>query len=105
MNKEYFSYIWEYFVREDNQSKFRKAYGKEGDWVQLFKKAKGYIKTDLYHDKTNTERFLTVDLWNSETDFHHFKKNYLKEYKNLDKQFEAFTKEENFLGNFNNLNH
>ena len=45
-----FAYVWEYRVHDDELERFQKVYGPGGDWVQLFKKAEGYVRTDLFRD-------------------------------------------------------
>ena len=56
MTKMIFVYIWEYIVREKHQGDFKKIYGPEGDWVQLFRNCEGYIATDLHQDTSNPNR-------------------------------------------------
>jgi quinol monooxygenase YgiN len=100
MTGKVFVYIWEFFVKEGCRSEFKKYYGPEGDWVLLFRKAKGYISTDLHQDISNVHRFITVDSWNSKEDRDNFQKEYSNEFELLDKQCERFTEHEHLIGNF-----
>jgi len=100
MTKKGFVYIWEYIVREGCLSEFEKIYGPEGDWVQLFKKAKGYIATDLHQDISNANRFITIDSWNTKEDRDDFRKKYSNEFELLDEHCESFTEREKLIGDF-----
>lgn len=84
-------------------SKFEKIYGPEGDWVQLFKKAKGYIATDLHQDISNANRFITIDSWNTKEDRDDFRKKYSKEFELLDKHCDGFTVREKLIGDFDSI--
>ena len=100
MTKKIFVYIWEYIVREEYLAEFQKIYGPEGDWVRLFKNAKGYIGTDLHQDISNSTRFISVDCWNTREDRDYFRKEYSREFELLDKHCERFTQSENLIGEF-----
>ena len=100
MTKKVFVYIWEYIVKEECLSEFEKIYGPEGDWVQLFKKAKGYFATDLHQSISNTNRFITVDYWSTKEDRDNFRKKYSKEFALLDEHCERFTEQERLIGDF-----
>lgn len=95
-----FIYIWEYTVKKEFLQEFIKAYRPEGDWVQLFKKSKGYIKTDLLQDHSNPTRFVTIDYWNSKQDRDAFQDQFAGEFKQLDQACEKFTQNEKWLGDF-----
>ncbi len=82
---------------------FEKIYWPDGDWAQLFRKAKGYIATDLHQDISNTSRFITVDLWNTKEDRDNFRKKYSKEFELLDEHCESFTEQEKLIGDFDTV--
>ena len=103
MTKKVFVYIWEYIVKDQCLTEFEKTYGPEGDWVQLFKKAKGYIATDLHRDVSNANRFVTVDSWNTKEDRDNFRKEYSKEFELLDEYCERFTEQEKPIGDFDSI--
>jgi heme-degrading monooxygenase HmoA len=100
MTKKNFVYMWEYLVKENFLEDFIHHYGPEGDWVQLFRKAGGYIKTDLHQDCTNPKRFMTVDFWESKNDRDNFRKEFSTEFAELDQRCEQFTETEKILGDF-----
>ena len=103
MSKKNFTYIWEYLVKDNFLSEFITAYGPEGDWVQLFRKAGGYIKTNLHQDTTNPNRFITVDFWKTRNDRDNFRKRFSDEFEKLDQRCEQFTESEKFLGDFDSI--
>ena len=57
--------VWEYQIEAGNSAAFRTAYGAEGDWVQLFRRGRGYAGSVLYQDTADGTRFVTVDQWSS----------------------------------------
>jgi heme-degrading monooxygenase HmoA len=103
MINEVFVYIWEYIVKEEYLTEFNSAYGPYGDWVKLFKKADGYIATDLHQDTSNLKRFVTIDFWKTKNDKDNFLNQFYKEYKLLDEKCEKFTTSEKLLGNYNSF--
>lgn len=103
MANKAFVYIWEYIVREEYLIEFEKAYGPQGDWVQLFEKAEGYIGTDLHRDVSNSRRFITIDHWKTIEDRDNFRKKYSREFEQLDERCERFTESEKWLGDFDSI--
>ena len=95
-----FAYIWEYKVIENHVKEFRRIYGPDGEWVHLFRKAEGYIATELHQDVAIPSRFVSVDFWRSKLDRDRFRDEYAAEFKTLDERYEYLTKQEKFLGDF-----
>jgi heme-degrading monooxygenase HmoA len=57
----------------------------------------------LTHDaltRNHNGRYLTIDRWTSEEAFHQFKKQFAKEYGEIDAQCEALTENERLVGIF-----
>jgi heme-degrading monooxygenase HmoA len=100
MADKIFSYIWEYTVKKSQKARFEQAYAPGGDWVQLFRKADGYIATDLHQDVRDPERYVTVDFWQSREHRDVFHEQYAKDFKEMDDYCENFTVSERFLGDF-----
>ena len=98
---QYFAYIWKFTVRQEHIEEFKKIYGPEGDWVQLFSQADGFVATDLHQDNTDRGRFITVDVWKSKVDRNRFQMQFSKEFEALDKYCEQLTEDEKLLGEFN----
>lgn len=93
-----FIILWEYRVRQEKLNEFMRTYAADGAWAELFKKADGYLGTELMQDKTQPERFLTIDRWNSKANFEAFQARWQIEYEALDKQCEGLTESEILLG-------
>lgn len=98
--KKVFVYVWEYLVKAEMKSEFERIYGPEGEWVQLFNRGAGYLGTELHRDISNTQRYLTVDYWDSKKARDNFREEFAEEFEKLDKQCESLTEQENFLGDF-----
>ena len=65
MNTAGFTTLWEFTVPPGRQSEFEAHYGPEGDWVRLFRRATGYLGSELLQDRADPQRYLTVDRWTS----------------------------------------
>lgn len=61
-----FVYLWEYFVAPAHHAEFEREYGPDGAWVELFSRGAGYLGTSLLRDRSNEDRFVTIDRWESE---------------------------------------
>jgi len=95
-----FTALWEFFVPQDCQSDFEKAYGPEGAWVQLFRRSVGHLGSELIRDLDRPGRYVTLDHWTSRDAFHNFKREHADEYAAIDQQCERLTEREVFLGAF-----
>ena len=95
-----YMYMWEYHVKESMSAKFEEVYGTEGDWVQLFKKAEGYLKTELHKDMNNKGRYITIDYWTTKEACENFKEEYKDEFIKIDEECETLTLKEISLGSF-----
>ena len=73
------------------------AYSPRGDWAQLFSRSEGYQGTRLLQDTGDSDRFITIDQWQSETHLKQFKTAFDAEYQQLDKTCEGFTLSETRL--------
>ncbi|RPI73550.1 MAG: hypothetical protein EHM47_05920 [Ignavibacteriales bacterium] len=97
---KYFITIWQYKINPERKDEFENLYGQSGEWITLFKKYKGYLKTELLKDLNNENTFLTLDYWDSKESFKYFKKNSVKEYSGIDKKGEDLTLSEKHIGEF-----
>ncbi len=95
-----YTYIWEYYVKDDFIEEFEKIYGAAGAWVQLFKGADGYNSTELLHDRDNERRYVTIDSWISRSAYETFRKQFAAEFEELDKICNLLTEDEVFMGSF-----
>ena len=95
-----FAYVWEYRVKADRIEAFRRVYGADGDWVQLFLRADGYVRTELYQNVDDPTRFVTTDFWTSRKARDAFREQFRAEFEELDERCAALTIEERCLGDF-----
>ena len=95
-----FVYIWEFQVKPGSEAAFEQAYGPDGDWVQLFRKARGYLRTELLRDTDKPNRYVTVDHWQSEAAQRNFRQKFAGEFEAIDKKCEALTESETLIGHF-----
>jgi quinol monooxygenase YgiN len=95
-----FAYIWEYRVKDERIEEFRRIYGPHGDWVKLFSRSSGFVRTDLYRDINAPKRFVTTDFWISKEARDQFRREFASEFNALDRRCESLTTEERFLGDF-----
>ena len=83
--------IWEFYVPSGSESQFETVYGPNGEWVQLFAQAQGFIKTELNHDLNDPRRYLTLDYWSSKEAYETFREQYRAEYAMLDQRCGGLT--------------
>ena len=95
--------IWEFTVREEYIQQFISAYGSNGDWASLFRRAEGYLGTELLRSSHQVNVFLTVDRWESAACFDIFRKRFGAEYKKLDTQLEGYSLSETKVGVFSEV--
>jgi heme-degrading monooxygenase HmoA len=92
--------VWQFRPAPGREAEFVRAYGTDGPWVSLFRKASGYRESVLAQDSSDPGRFLTLDWWDSETSFETFERDHGPEYAALDSECEALCAEEHALGRF-----
>ena len=95
-----FCYIWEFRADPMRVEEFESAYRADGLWTELFKKAPGYIRTELLRDSGEANRYLTIDYWTDRNAYERFKQDFNAEFRSLDRECEAFTKSERHVGDF-----
>jgi heme-degrading monooxygenase HmoA len=93
-------YLWEFLVAPDSVAAFERAYGPSGDWVLLFRRATGYLRSELYRDLLDRQRFVSVDYWESRAAWEEFRARFAAEFEALDARCEALTLRETELGRF-----
>lgn len=92
--------IWQFRVRPDKADEFRTAYGSDGDWAGLFRRAAGYLGTELLESTTDPSTYLTVDRWESMEAWAAFMRQWREEYAALDRRCESLTMDEVEIGTF-----
>ncbi|MDF1513105.1 MAG: hypothetical protein P1S60_04780 [Anaerolineae bacterium] len=59
--------ICEYFVKEECKGPFELSYGPGGAWSKLFSDCDGFRGITVLHDTIQELRYLTVEVWDTET--------------------------------------
>jgi len=90
--------IWEYQVKLEHVRKFEEIYSASGAWAELFKKAEGFVSTELLHHTGYADLYLTIDRWLSSDDYKVFLSRWQTEYARLDAECEGLTVNETLLG-------
>jgi hypothetical protein len=92
--------VWEFTVRADRIVEFVSAYGNDGDWVRLFRRAEGFHGAELLCAVDDPCRFLTVDRWENTGRYAQFHEQFGAEYRALDARLVGITLSEKKLGTF-----
>ena len=92
--------IWEYKITSEKKDEFENLYGNHGEWVKLFQKFSGFIKTELHRDINNPDKYVTIDHWESKEAYNQFKKLSKEDFLEIDKIGEGLTVEEKHIGEF-----
>jgi heme-degrading monooxygenase HmoA len=98
-----FLILWEFEVKQGEESAFETAYGPLGPWVQLFQRDPHFRQTQLLKDPSRSNTYFTLDFWDSENDYVHFKRSNQADYRALDRATESLTIREHNLGCFPQL--
>jgi heme-degrading monooxygenase HmoA len=92
--------VWQFRPAPGREAEFVRAYGADGPWVALFKKAFGYRESVLAQDSSDPGRFVVLDWWDSEASFAAFDREHAAEYATIDASCEELCAEERLLGRF-----
>ncbi len=93
--------LWTYEVHSDAAVDFERAYGPAGDWAALFRRASGYLGTELLRGPGTA--YLTIDRWRDSADFEAFMAAHRADYEALDRATQGWTTEERKLGLWDSL--
>ena len=75
-------------------------YGADGDWVGLFRRGEGYVRTALLRDMAAPGRYVVTDTWRDAAAYRAFKQRHADAYAALDLECTALTEDERCLGEF-----
>lgn len=95
--------LWQYQVKPDRAAEFENIYSATGAWAELFRKAGGYLGTELYCDRNRPGQYLTIDRWDSAQEYESFLSTWKAEYDLLDLQCEGLTEAETPLGRWETI--
>jgi heme-degrading monooxygenase HmoA len=87
--------LWRLRPLPSRETEFVAAYGADGRWAQLFRKASGFVGTELLRGTDGV--YLTIDRWESEEAHRAFREAAAEDYESLDAGCAALTVEETFL--------
>jgi len=92
--------IWKFRPPEGREAEFERAYSSSGEWAQLFRHAPGFQGTTLLRPTEPGGWWLTIDGWDSASNFEAFTEVFGEQYRALDKQLEGVAGKEEFVGAF-----
>ena len=58
--------IWEMIIHEEARSQFELVFGPGGAWNKVFGKSEGYRGTTMLNDTHQPNRYLIMDIWDTE---------------------------------------
>ena len=96
-------YLWRFVVRPGSEAEFEAAYGQDGAWVRLFRKADGYLDTKLLRDQAAPGTYVTIDRWASRAAWEAFRAAWAVEWEAIDNRCQALTEREEEIGRFEEL--
>ncbi len=92
--------LWEYEVKPGCEERFENAYGPHGEWVWLFRNDSSYKETRLVKDVLRGGVYLTMDFWDSRSDYEEFMAAHRAEYEAIDTIAKQMTAKERRIGWF-----
>ena len=92
--------VWSFDVKPEQVKAFERAYGPDGEWVRLFRRAPGFAGTELRREADRTAHYVTIDRWNTRADYQRFKDTFQSEYLMLDAKCGSLTEFEKKVGDF-----
>ena len=95
--------VWEFVVKEKARGQFELAYGPGGAWSKLFTRCPGFRGTTVLRDAKNPRRYLTIDLWETESQREQALAESKAEYSDLEAAFDAWTESRTEVGIFSVL--
>ena len=98
-----FIVVWEFRVRPGRRRAFEKAYGPEGDWVDLFRRDRDHLGTELIRDRERPLRYVTLDFWTSRRAYRRFMRQNHADYEAVDRRCASLTVRERLIGEFDHL--
>ena len=83
--------VWQFAVRPGCEEEFQQAYSADGDWAQFFRTGAGFVSVELLRDPRNPRMFVTIDRWNTSTDYEEFSRQNAIKYREIDEHCERLT--------------
>ena len=95
--------IWEFTAKPEARAEFENFYGPDGEWVQLFRRSKSFMRTELFRDRRTENRYVTIDYFASGAGYQDFLREFRQEYEALDRRCEAVRASQRQIGAFTAL--
>lgn len=96
----YYVTIWQFDIHPSMCAAFEQVYGPDGAWITLFRHSPDYVRTDLVRDTAQSNRYLTLDYWQTQAAYTAFQTAHQAEYAALDVHCSQFTMREVHIGSF-----
>jgi heme-degrading monooxygenase HmoA len=95
--------LWQFTAAPGRELEFEHAYGADGSWVELFRRAPGYHGTTLLRDYAQPGRYMTIDVWDGRDSYDRFKQDHADAYARIDHECESLTQSEQLVGVFESV--
>jgi quinol monooxygenase YgiN len=92
--------IWEFTAKPEARAEFENFYGPDGEWVQLFRRSKSFLRTELFRDRNAENHYVTMDYFASKAGYDDFLREFRQEYDALDRRCDAVLEGEKEVGVF-----
>ena len=86
--------IWDFLPAPGREAEFQASYSPRGPWAELFRRAPGYLGTELGETPGRPGWYRTVDTWVSAEARANFLAGFGEEYQALDRACALLTAEE-----------
>jgi len=95
--------IWEFTARPEARAEFENFYGPDGEWVELFRRSKAFLRTEFFRDRHAENHYVTLDYFVSEAGYIDFLREFRQEYDALDRRCDGLREGEKEIGAFTAL--
>lgn len=95
--------MWEFTAKPEARAEFENFYGPDGEWVQLFRRSKGFLRTEFFRDRNTENRYVTLDYFTSKAAYQDFRRELQQEYEALDRRCDGLIESEREIGAFTAL--
>jgi heme-degrading monooxygenase HmoA len=92
--------VWEFIVKEEARGQFELAYGPGGAWSKLFAHCPGFRGITVLREAKDPRRYLTIDLWETDTQREQALAERKVEYADLETAFGEWTESMTEVGIF-----
>src|SRR5215469_12383624 len=98
MNDGVYVAIWEFDAKPGERAEFENFYGPDGEWVQLFRRSKSFLRMEIFRDRNNENHYVTMDYFASKAGYDAFMREFGQEYEALDRRCDGVSENEREMG-------